>query len=84
MLYFPFSEATPLPAIDAFARILYDFKSQISSLEGLNPRDLTVMQLCEGLRDVANSVAINYQILIRGDTSWDEELASLKRPTAVY
>lgn len=40
-----------LPAIDAFARILYDFKSQISSLEGLNPRDLTVMQLCEGLRD---------------------------------
>lgn len=71
-----------LPAIGAFAHILLDFKKQYADLEGQNPHHPEVFKRCSELQNDANAVANNYRSLIKGETMWDEELASLNRPFA--
>jgi len=73
-----------LPAIDDFAHILLGFKKQFADLQGLDPRNPEVFKRCSALQEEANAVAITYKILIYGDMSLDDELASLEHTYARY
>lgn len=73
-----------LPAIDSFAHLLLGFKKQFADLEGLDPRRPELLKRCSELQYEAEAVSNSYQRLINGDTSWDEELASLKLPSVMY